>query len=261
MAAAGIGAAVAAGSRAAVSQTLDAGFDASGNIYLTFADGSPIGSSSAPGTLIPAGTYTIVLNNNGLDDYGNPHEYEIVGPGVNLSAGQAVQATWTATFQPGSTYVYEDVLNPTTERGVFGTPGSGAGTAPPAPPPSPTAPGSPGGGRSGGSSAPSSASPFGKKATPVFRGRLVGTVSAAGKLALTFKGKGVASLVSGRYTVTVTDRSTKSGFVLQEIHQPAITISPAGHVGTRTVTVDMSPGQWVFYPTFVGRKSYFIVIA
>ena len=48
----------------------------------------------------PAGTYTIVLNNNSLDDLGNPHSFHLTGPGVNLAAGGVVQTTWTATFQP-----------------------------------------------------------------------------------------------------------------------------------------------------------------
>jgi archaellum component FlaG (FlaF/FlaG flagellin family) len=58
-------AATAAGARSAVSSTLYAGFDADGNIRLTFADGTMIGTPSAPGTVVPAGTYTIQVNNKG----------------------------------------------------------------------------------------------------------------------------------------------------------------------------------------------------
>jgi hypothetical protein len=93
------------------------------------------------------------------------------------------------------------------------------------------------------------------------RGTLLGAVSAAGKLTLTDKGKGVASLKSGRYTVTVTDRSTKGGFTLQEIKKVASTLTGVAFTGTKTVTLDFKPGQWFFYPTFIGTKSYFIVIA
>jgi hypothetical protein len=247
-------------SDAAFSQTLYGGFDADGNIRLTFADGTPIGTPSPPGSLIPAGTYTIVVNNNGLDDLGNPHEFELSGPGVSLDAGQATQVTWTATFQSASTYVYEDALNPTTERDIFGTPGSGAGTTTVAQPGGSS--GTPSSGSSGTKPAATNNNPVGTAATPlVFRGTLTGTVSKSGRLSLTWKGKNVATLTKGRYTIAVTDKSSKSGFVLQEIHQAAITLSGAGFVGTRKVSVALTAGQWFFYPSFVGKKTYFIVIS
>jgi predicted secreted protein len=84
-------------------------------------------------------------------------------------------------------------------------------------------------------------------------------VSAAGKLALTFKGKEVATLAKGRYTITVTDKSKKSGFILQGTGQKAIVVSAAGYVGKRSTTIDLTAGQWFFYPTFVGAKTYFLV--
>ena len=31
-------------------------------------------------------------------------------------------------------------------------------------------------------------------------------------------------------------------------------------VGHRSVTLDLRPGQWFYYPTFVGTKTYFIVV-
>ena len=247
---------------AAVSQTLYGGFDADGNIRLTFADGTPIGTPSPPGTLIPAGTYTIVVNNNGVDDLGNPHEFELSGPGVSLSAGQATQLTWTATFQPASTYVYEDALNPTTEYDVFGTPGSGAGATTTVAQPVGGSSGTPSSGSTGTTPAPTDNNPVGTAATPLpYRGTLTAAVSKAGKLSLTWKGKNVATLTKGRYTLAVTDKSSKSGFVLQEIHQAAINLSGIGFVGTRKISVDLTAGQWFFYPTFVGKKTYFIVIS
>ena len=148
LAAAGITAG-AAGTPTAVSSTLYAGFDADGNIRLTYADGTMIGTPSPPGTVVPTGTYTINLNNNGLDDVGGVHSFHLFGPGVNLSAGSNLYATttWTATFQAASTYVYQDDDNPTTIREVFGTPGSGAGTGTSSTPTTITAPTSSGGGK------------------------------------------------------------------------------------------------------------------
>jgi hypothetical protein len=248
----------AGGTHAVVSSTLYGGFDADGNIYLTFADGTPIGTPTPPGTLVPAGTYTIDLNNNGLDDLGNPHDFELTGPGVNLEAGQSVELTWTATFQPGSTYVYEDALNPTTQYEVFGTAGSGAGTAaPPVTVPISTSANS----SAAKSPSPTGGSPVGTAVANPFRGKLTGELSASGRLTLDFKGKAVGSLSAGRYTISISDRSAKSGFTLQEIRESAITLTSARFVGTKSTSVDLSAGQWFFYASFIGKKSFFIVIS
>jgi len=96
--------------------------------------------------------------------------------------------------------------------------------------------------------------------TVTFQGSLSATVSPAGKLTVTFRGRSVTTLKAGRYTVTVTDRSAKSGFALQEIRQPAIAITGAGFVGKRSRSIDLTSGQWFFYPTFIGKKTYFSVI-
>jgi hypothetical protein len=214
-----------------------------------------IGSPTAPGTVVPAGAYTINLDNNGVDDLGGQHEFQLTGPGVNLSAGTNLYATatWSATFQPSAAYVFEDTLNPTTNRGFFGTPGSGAGAqtttqpttmTPPAPAPSPK---------------PTDNSPLAPSAPLPFRGTLVGAVTAAGKLTLTIRGKPVASLKAGRYRITVTDASRKSGFTVQQNRKAATTITGIGFVGKHSVTVDLKTGQWFFYADFVGRKTYFLV--
>jgi hypothetical protein len=241
---------------AAVSSTLYAGFDADGNIRLTFADGTMIGTPTPPGTVVPAGTYTIQVNNNGLDDAGGQHFFHLLGPGVNLSVGNNLYATltWTATFLPGSTYVYQDDQNPTTIREVFGTPGSGAGTV--APPPPQTVPGASSSGS--GTSAPTSNNVVGSAIVP-FRGTLVGTVGPTGKLTLTITGKPVTSLETGRYRIAVTDRSPKSGFTVQKSHAEANSVTGVPFVGKHSVTLTLKPGQWFFYPTFVGTKTYFLV--
>ncbi len=245
--------------RSAVSQTLYAGFDADGNIRLTFADGTTIGAPTPPGTVIPAGTYTIDLNNNSLDDLADPHEYHLFGPGVNLSAGSAVQATWTATFQPGSTYVYQDDLNPTTLHEVFGTPGSGATstTVPSGPSGGPSSSGSVG---PGPSPKPTDNNIVGSAIIP-FRGTLVGAVGRTGKLTLTTKGRAVSRLKSGRYRFTVTDSNRTGGFIVQKVRKGATTVTGVSFVGKRSSTVNLTAGQWLYYATFVGKKTYFIVVS
>ena len=249
-----LGSTSASGARVAVSQTMDAGFDADGNMYLTFLDGTRIGAPTAPGTVVPAGTYTIVLNNNSLDDLGDPHSFHLTGPGVNLAAGGVVQTTWTATFQPSSTYVFQDDDNPTS-RDVFGTPGSGA-TATTVPAPTTTT-----GANTGTTPKATSNNPLATKPPPastVFRGTLLAIVGPK-TLTLTVGGKPVRSLKSGRYRIAVTDRSTQGGFTIQRIKQRATTVSGVSFVGKRSATLELAPGQWFFYPTFVGRKTYFVV--
>ena len=251
-----LGSTSASGARAAVSQTMDAGFDADGNMYLTFPDGTRIGAPTAPGTVIPAGTYTIVLNNNSLDDLGDPHSFHLSGPGVNLAAGGVVQTTWTATFQPASTYVFQDDDNPTS-RDVFGTPGSGATATTVPAPTTTTTPPTRARRRRATNNNPLATKP--PPASTVFRGTLLATVGPK-TLTLTVGGKPVTSLKSGRYRIAVTDRSAKSGFTIQRIKQSATTVSGVSFVGKRSATLELAPGQWFFYPTFVGRKSYFVVI-
>ena len=90
------------------------------------------------------------------------------------------------------------------------------------------------------------------------RGTLAAGVTTAGKLHLTFKGKPVSSLKSGRYKVTVLDETAKSGFKLQRTQRPAITLSSLPFVGRNSKTVSFSPGQWMFYSS-AGAKNYFVV--
>jgi hypothetical protein len=248
------------GAPLAVSQTLDAGFDADGNIYLTFADGTRIGNPTPPGTLVPAGTYTIDLFNNSLDDLGNPHSFHLMGPGVNLSAGGVVQATWTATFLPGSTYVFQDDDNPSAQHEVFGTSGSGATSTTPTVATTPGTSGGPATPGSSGATQPTSNNPLtGKGPTVQLRGTLAATV-VGGTPTLRLNGKAVSTLISGRYRLTVVDSSTTAGFTIQEAGQPATTVTGVPFVGRRTVTIELAPGQWFFYPSFLGRKTYFVVI-
>jgi hypothetical protein len=246
-------------SHAAFSSTLYAGFDADGNIRMTYADGTMIGTPNPPGSLVPAGTYTIDLNNNGLDDQAGEHYFHLFGPGVNLSAGNNLYdtVTWTATFQPGATYVYQDDRNPTTIHEVFGTPGSGAGTATTSTPTTTSLSSSSSGSKT---TKPTSSDVVGSAIAP-FRGTLLGSVTVAGKLTLTAKGRAVSKLKSGRYTFTINDSSARSGFTIQEIRKAAKAVTGVSFVGKHSVTIDLTPGQWFFYTTFVGKKTYFIVTA
>jgi hypothetical protein len=48
---------------------------------------------------------------------------------------------------------------------------------------------------------------------------------------------------------------------LQEAGRPSKSITTAPFVGMKSVAVSMQAGQWFFYPTFVGAKVFFAVIA
>jgi hypothetical protein len=49
-------------------------------------------------------------------------------------------------------------------------------------------------------------------------------------------------------------------FILQEIREPALTLTGGAFVGRASKTVDLQPGQWFYYATFTGKKTYFIVV-
>ena len=97
-------------------------------------------------------------------------------------------------------------------------------------------------------------------ATAPLRGTLVATVTASGTVKLTTKGRPVTSLKAGRYTFAVTDSSGKAGFNVQRIKSGAVTLTTSAFTGKRSKTLNLKAGQWFFYPSFIGKKNYFIVV-
>jgi hypothetical protein len=236
------------GSQAAVSQTIYAWFDVDGNLNVRYVDNSNVGST------VPPGTYQVILNNNTADDYAVDHKFHIFGPGVDYSTpAGAVQTSFTVTFQAGATYTVQDDLDPADHHQSFlasnsaGSPAPSGGTTTPAPAPAPTG------------KKPTSSDIVGSAVAP-FRGTLSGAVSSAGKLTLSYKGKGVATLKAGKYTVAVVDRTSRLGFDLQRIRAVPIAVTSPSFVGKRTASVVLKAGQWWFFSP-AGKKSYFIVVA
>ena len=185
-------------------------------------------------------------------------QFQITGPGVNLTTtlqdGDEDYGLIDETFLPGSTYTAVDNNQPSVARLVFTTASSGS-------PVIPTNPSS-GGGTGKGSSQTElvGSTSSTKTTTPVVnRGTLLATVSAAGKVTLTFKGKAVSTLKSGRYTISVADHSKKGGFVVQETGNTPHTVSTGAFTGARHEGVSLVKGQWFFYSSFLGSKSYFLV--
>jgi len=251
----GVTGAFGASRRAADNGTLLVGFQLNKSIVVTLGDGTPVGTQSGTPTTIPPGTYNIIMSN---PTFQNDIQWDLSGPGVslvsNMSYGEEPSEAWVETFLPSSTYTWRDDLRPPTVW-TFVTSASGSPVSS-----GPTTP-------VGVSTTPISTGTGGKAhSTDVvgsdqLLGTLVGTVSATGKATLTSKGKPVTSLRQGRYTFTITDSSKHAGFIVQANKKAAQTITSPAFTGKKSVTVDLEAGQWLYYPSVVGAKSYFIVAA
>ena len=216
--------------------------------FAYLADGTPVGTTSGAPTVIPAGTYKLILDDTSEIDM----DFDLAGPGVklvtNMSHAEEGSAAFLETFQPTSTYTFRDDSHPsvvwTFQTSSTVLPPSGTTTT----------------------SCPTCSKPgtstgqtdvVGSQVVP-HRGSLAGSVGLGGRLRLEFKGKPVGSLKSGGYKVTVVDRSPRGGFTLQRVRKSPVTVTRAGFVGKRTVTLNLTAGQWTFFSPG-GRKSYFIV--
>jgi hypothetical protein len=204
--------------------------------------------------VISPGTYDISISD---PTYVGDVLWDLAGPGVklvtNMSSGEETSETWVEAFLPSSTYTYRDDLRPpavwTFVTSSTSTVTSGGGPVPPT---------SSAGSGTTGKATSTDVVGSAVKSTP-FRGTLAVTVSTKGLLKLTLKGKAVATLESGRYTFAVVDSSKTGGFTVQQYHKAARTVTSGPFVGRKSVTIDLAPGQWLCYTSFVGRKTYFVV--
>jgi hypothetical protein len=240
-------------SMGASNPVLEVAFSAQGSASVTSADGSPVGSTGGAPTVIAAGYYAIALSGPA----GITAQIDIDGPGVSVDGSLdacASGTTYEAYFEPNSTYTWREPSAPGVV-GTFVTSGEVVGSPPPS-----TGSSSPTGSASGSSQGLGNQGVVGSAATAVpLRGTLLGSVSRSGSLDLTFKGKPVVRLLAGNYTITVTDNSAKSRFILQENLEPPITISGLASVGKRTLTLDLTAGRWFFTPSILGKRTYFTV--
>jgi len=216
------------------------------------ASGAPVGTTSGAPSVILAGTYKLLLDDTSETDM----QFDLAGPGVKLvtdmSHAEDPSAAFLETFQPSSTYTYRDDNHPSvvwtfaTSAETIASSGSGVTTS-----------------SSTGSSKPSGATSstdlVGSAILP-YRGKLAGTVSPAGKLALAFKGTSVGKLKAGRYTITVVDQGSTRGFMLQRLRKRAQTLTGVALVGKRSRPITLAAGQWMFFSPG-GKKNYFIVVA
>ena len=182
---------------------------------MTLAGGAAVGTTSGAPTVIPPGPYSLSFD----DSAGaTGPKFDLNGPGVSISEdmfyGEIQAASLAATFQPSSTYTWRNEETPNViftfvTSGESGSSGSGTSS---------------GAGSSGsGSKTGTTAKSIVGSAVVPFRGKLAATVDAAGKLALTTKGKPVTTLKTGLYTFTVVDQSGKSGFAIQKVKASVLT--------------------------------------
>jgi hypothetical protein len=225
-------------------------FRADHTFFAYLADGTPVGTTGGAATVIPAGTYKLILDDTSETDM----DFDLAGPGVklvtNMSHAEEGSAAFLETFQPSSTYTFRDDSHP----GVVWAFQTSAAVLPSSPTTTTTCSTCSKPGSSTGQT-----DVVGSQVVP-HRGSLSGSVTAAGRLALEFKGQPVATLRSGGYAVTVVDRSAHRGFTLQGLKRPPVTLTRRAFVGTRTVTLDLTAGQWTFFSPG-GNKRYFIVTA
>jgi hypothetical protein len=78
---------------------------------------------------------------------------------------------------------------------------------------------------------------------------LKGTVGPGFTITLTKAGQRFTSIRRGTYTITVRDRAAIHNFVLEKTRGGDVEkrITTIRFVGTKTVTVRLSPGRWEYY--------------
>jgi hypothetical protein len=232
-------AALPAQARASAALTLEVSFSATGAIAVTLPDGTTVGTTNGSPTVIPAGYYTVVMTGPG--GCTELPLFDLQGPGEqiqsDMNGGEITSSVTNAYFQPNSTYSWRtDNVNPgivhtfTTSSLVQGTAPSSSTSVGGSQTPGPTAQGI-----------------VGSKVSAAPVGTLAGSVSAAGRLTLTSRGRAVSILKPGLYRLEVTDRDPRAGFVLQANGSPPTALTGVGFVGTRTATVTLTAGIWKYY--------------
>jgi hypothetical protein len=238
--------------RTTANPTIRVQFSLTGTITVTGPTGAPLGTTSGSPTVIPAGYYTVLLVGPG--GCANIPYFELHGPGENivnnLTEGELDNDSVNAYLQPNSTYTWQN-RNVPGNIFTFATSSDVQGAAP--------AVAGPKGNESANHTTVKSTDFVGSAILPV-RGTLDVAVSAAGKLSIAYKGKSVAKLQAGRYTFSVADKSTTSGFMLAKKGHLAQRFSGPKFVGKKTVTkFELTPGKWIFSPSG-GKQSFTIPV-
>jgi hypothetical protein len=207
------------------------------------------GTALNPGTVVPAGLYSVVVYDSGED--ANP-QFTMTGPGAAISSDldpTGMEIDVPVTFGPFA-------LAPSASYTIYDANlGSGSAiaftTSATVSPPSASTTGSSGSGET-----PSSGSASGKAKT---LGTLVMSVGTNGKPSLTLGAKPVKTLKPGKYGLIVGDSSKKAGILIGRGTARPSTLSGTTAVGTSSRTLTLTAGRWFFEPSTRGPKSYFTV--
>ncbi len=222
-------------------------FDLTGAITVALPNGTPVGTTTGSPTLIPAGYYSFNLASIGPCTW-VPY-FELLGPGVNIAdnmdQGEEYSSSDVVNLQPNSTYTWASSDAPTVIH-TFRTSADVVGTKP---------------------VAVKWTGPFSTKATTssdivgsnIAKGTLAASVAANGTVALTMKGKPVTKLASGKYTLTITDKSTNGGLVLVPAKHHALNLTSASFVGKRSVLITLSAGKWSITSKLGSKTSPLVV--
>jgi hypothetical protein len=222
--------------------------------------------SGQPVTAIPPGTYQIEVltpvmfrlvdvQGRAANDFTGCKgwvQFQLNGPGValqtTLDAGCATLALLPATaFQPGATYVAQDMNQPSVARFSFTTLTSGS-------PPVVTNPSGNGNGKGIGS-----VDVVGSGLAAKAKGTLAATLTSSGKSLLTTRGRTVSSLPPGLYRIVVTDEDGNGSFTLRKVGATTgkqLTGGP--FVGKHSVTVRLSPGRWLYWSGAATPKTFVV---
>jgi hypothetical protein len=246
-----------AAARVEANPSLDVTFFANGQISVTLADGTSVGTTSGSPTVIPAGYYQVLLNGPG--GCVQLPSFDLEGPGVsttnNLDDGEVQSTGFNAYFAPNSTFTWRDT-GITGTVNTFSTSNTILGTSPAVG--SNQAPVTSGGTNSTSTDVVGSKTAMSKSSRPLTK--IVGTITAAGKLSVALDGKSVTTLLPGMYSFVVTDRSSVDGFLLRKAGQRTIVLTGAAFTGRRTTKIDLTAGRWLFIRG-AGRTSFSITVS
>jgi len=238
--------------------TLAVTYIGTSSLQVRLADGTNVRS----GATIPAGSYQVLVDDA---DYTNP-KFTMTGPGVNISSdlnssGMGIDRPayfGPYSFPTSSTYTLQDANMGASSAITFSTSASAtASGASSAGGSSSLSGGSSGNTSSGGKSSASSSS---TSSTMKMVGTLKASISASGKPTLTFNGKSVKTLKTGRYMVNVEDRSTKAGLIVWQLGRHAMTLSGSAALGSSSHVVIFTTGKWFFEASMAGPRTYFSIV-
>jgi hypothetical protein len=245
-----------AGAARLATPMLTLAYTGAGALEAELPDGTAVGAGSQ-GSVAP-GAYQVAVIDEASDTTDPVHMFVLSGPGIDLmtdlQGGDDKSEIYPESLAANATYTFSDSNLPALGRIVIhttGTPAPSSGGTPTTPAPVTTT----------GSASSSNSDVVGSGlASLPFRGALQATVAATGRLSLDRQGRRVTSLPAGRYAITVTDRSRRTGFVLQQHGGKSIVLSGAASTGTRTQTVALGAGQWLYRPTSPGAQTFFFVL-